>query len=323
MATTAASARDPEAGRSRLAAELRAVVDRFWGRLTRTLAAPPSDPDPDLTALLAAPFSGVDDVYDRLSAAETHLRNAGDRRAVFLTVYTAMTERVRAGIEGRGRRVDAPDWTRRYLVAFAERYRRALVDFEHGRSVPPAWRVAFGASLGGETLVLQDALLGINAHIVNDLAFALDDVGIGDGAERDRRHADHLAINEVLSGLADVVQTTLASVYEAAGLREVDELFGRLDETATLHGLRAARAFAWDNAVLLADRPRLAPLARWRVKTVAAGSAYALLSPGVDPALLDRLRAAERGEPVLAAVSGAVHGDEGGNGRADGTGRRP
>jgi hypothetical protein len=103
----------------------------------------------------------------------------------------------------------------------------------------------------------------------------------------------------------------------------VDELFGRLDETATLHGLRAARAFAWDNAVLLADRPRLAPLVRWRVRTVAAGSAYALLSPGVAPALLDRLREAERGEPMLAAVSGAVHGDEDDRGRPDGTGRRP
>ena len=311
MPTPVAGARGSMSGagseRTSLVDELASVLRRYWGRLTIGLAGPPERPDPDLTELLSTPFSSVDDVYDRLSAAESHLRSRGDRRAVFLTVYTAMTARVRAGIERRGRFED-PEWVRRYLVAFAERYRRALVDFEHGRSVAPAWRVAFGSSLSGEALVVQDAFLGINAHIVNDLAFALDDVGIGD-AERDRRHADHLAINEVLAGLTDVVQTTLASVYEAAGLTEIDALFGRFDERATLHGLRAARAFAWDNAVMLADRPRLAPLVRWRIRTVSTGSAYALLSPGIDAGFLDQFREVERGEPMLAAVAGAVHGD--------------
>jgi hypothetical protein len=307
------------AGRPSLAAELRAVADRYWGRLTRPLADPPAHPDPDLIALLSAPFSGVDDVYDRLSATETHLRSRDDRRAVFLTVYVAMTARVRAGIEGGEPRFEDPDWTRAYLVAFAEEYRRALVDFERSRPVPPAWRVAFGASLSDRTLVVQDALLGINAHIVNDLAFALDEVGIGDGDgdERARRRADHLAINEVLAGLADVVQTTLASMYEASGLAEIDALLGRFDEEATLFGLRAAREFAWTNAALLADRPRLAPFVRWRVRTVATGSAYALLSPTIDPTLRDELRALEDGEPVLAVVSEAVHGPDEGRARRD------
>jgi hypothetical protein len=296
------------------AAELRSLFERFRGGLTQRLVGSPATPDSELTSLFASPFSDVDDVYDRLSAAETHLRNAGDRRAVFLTVYVAMTARVRDGI--RGGAFDDPEWTRRYLVAFAERYRRALVAFERGERVAPAWRVAFGASLGGETLVIQDALLGINAHIVHDLAFALDDVGIGRGERRERRHADHLAINEVLRSLADVMQTTLADVYAAAGIETVDDLFGRFDEEVTLVGLRAARAFAWENATLLADWPRLRGAVRWRVRTVSAGSAYALLAPGIDPTLRKELRDLEDGEPMLAAISGAVHGsDEGGTRR--------
>jgi hypothetical protein len=308
------------AGRPGPAAELRAVVDRYAGRLNRSVAPPPRTPDAAVTEHLSTPFTGVDDVYDRLSAAETHLRGSGDRRAVFLTVYVAMTDRVRAGVGGVGGseggeeserdtpRFERPDWVRAYLVAFAEEYRRALVDFERGRRVPPAWRVAFGAALGGETLVLQDALLGINAHIVNDLAFALDAVGIGEGETRARRRADHLAINEVLAGLADAVQTALVEVYEASGLADADALLGRLDERATVAGLRAAREFAWANAVLLADHPRLGPFVRWRVRTVAAGTAYALLSPTVDPALRGRFREAEAGEAMLATVSGAVRG---------------
>ncbi|WP_142858016.1 DUF5995 family protein [Salinigranum halophilum] len=298
---------EDESGPS-LGSELRAVVDRYRGWLTVDIAEPPAHPDPDLSALLASPFSSVDDVHDRLSAAETHLRGEGDRRAVFLTVYAAMTARVRAGLTSGV--FDDPEWVRQYLVAFAEYYRRALVAFERGERVAPAWRVAFGASRGGETLVIQDALLGINAHIVNDLTFALDDVGVGTGRERDRRHADHLAVNTVLKQLADVVQTTLAEVYAAAGLTEVDELFGRFDERATLVGLRTARAFAWENAVSLADWPRLAPLVRWRVRTVSAGAAYALLAPGLDSTVLEQLVAVERGEPVLAALSGALHRDD-------------
>jgi hypothetical protein len=313
MSTPSEERRD--AGWRSVVADLGPIVTRYLGRLTQPLAGPPARPDPDLVALLSRPFSDVDDVYDRLSATETHLRNSGDRRAVFLTVYVAMTARVRAGIEGHGPTFEDPEWTRAYLVAFAERYRRALYDFERGRRIPPAWRVAFGASLGDRTLVLQDALLGINAHIVNDLAFALDDVGVGTGETRARRHADHLAINEVLAGLADVVQTTLASVYEASGLSEVDDLLGRFDETATLTSLRAARAFAWENATLLADRPRLGSLVRWRVRTVATGTAYAILSPTIDPTLREQLRDLEEGEPVLAAVSGAVHDPDEGRAR--------
>jgi hypothetical protein len=308
MGVRTTNATDTE--RASFAAQFRAVVDRYWGRLTQPLADPPAHPDPDITALLSQPFTGVDDVYDRLSAVESHLRNAGDRRAVFLTVYVAMTDRVRAGIEGGEPRFEEPDWTRRYLVAFAEEYRRALVGFERGRRIAPAWRVAFGASLSDRTLVLQDALLGINAHIVNDLAFALDDVGVGTGETRARRHADHLAINEVLAGLADVVQTTLASVYEAGGLSTVDDLLGRFDETATLTSLRTARAFAWENATLLADRPRLGSFVRWRVRTVATGTAYAILSPTIDPTIREELRDLEDGEPMLAAISGAVHGPD-------------
>lgn len=285
--------------------EMSALVERYRGVFGAELAAPPPNPDPDLIALLSRPFVDVDDVYDRLSAAEAHLRGIDDRRAVFLTVYTAMTGRVRAGIDDAD--FDDSAWVRRYLVAFAERYRRAVVGFERGRRVAPAWRVAFGASLGGSTLVVQDALLGINAHIVHDLAFALDDVGIGVGEQRTARHADHLGVNAVLAELADVVQETLTAVYAASGVGDIDELFGRFDERATLGGLSAARAFAWENAVLFADHPRLRPLVRWRLRAVSGGAAYALLAPTVDPALRERLVDVERGEPVLAALSGAVN----------------
>ena len=117
----------------------------------------------------------------------------------------------------------------------------------------------------------------------------------------------------MLEGLADAVQAALVEAYEASGLADADALLGRLDERATLASLRAAREFAWTNAVLLADHPGLGPLVRWRVRTVAAGTAYALLSPTVDPTLRERFREVENGRPMLAAVSEAVRAPERGH----------
>jgi hypothetical protein len=104
-----------------------------------------------------------------------------------------------------------------------------------------------------------------------------------------------------------VVQKTLVEVYAAAGVGEADALLGRFDEQATLFGLTAARAFAWDNAVRLTEWPQFAPAVRWHVRTVSTGAAYALLAPGLDPTIDEQLFSIERDEPVLAALSGAIH----------------
>ena len=117
-------------------------------------------PDEGLLEVVADPFTSVSDVLARLERAEAYLRCQSDRRAVFLTVYTEMTASVEAGIElGR---FDDPDWVCEYLVAFADRYREALVDFERGNpsDVPQAWRLGFQASTSDYTLLIQDAVLG-------------------------------------------------------------------------------------------------------------------------------------------------------------------
>jgi hypothetical protein len=57
-------------------------------------------------------------------------------------------------------------WVHRYAVAFANLYRKALDDYDAGRmqQVPKAWRLCFDTARDGSRLVLQDMLLGINAH---------------------------------------------------------------------------------------------------------------------------------------------------------------
>jgi hypothetical protein len=271
--------------------EIRAIWHAFRGDPGRF--SPPDSPDPALVELVETPFESVGDAEQRLGRLESRLRQRGDRRAVFLTIYVTMTGRVHEGIEA-GRFAD-PEWMRRYLFTFADYYRRAFLAFERGdvMAVPDPWRVAFGAAINDETLVMQDAFLGMNAHINYDLALTLDEVGID--PDRDRKYEDHLAIDAILAGLVDAQQRALADVY-APGVDDVDALFGRLDESLTLHSITEGREQAWRVAVVRTDVtvPPVPSLAKWVLRATATGAALFILSPQLEPAVEAQLRRVER-----------------------------
>ena len=251
------------------------------------------DPDPALVELVEHPFESVDDTLERLERLEGLLREREDRRAVFLTVYSRMTRAIRANVR-RGRFGD-PEWMRRYTVAFADYYRQAFLAFERGRLgvVPAPWRVAFDTAVERRGLVVQDAFLGINAHINYDLALTLVDVGID--PDRSARRADHRAVNGVLRRLIDAQQDALVDLY-APGVRDVDAKFGRFDETFALLGMTEGREQAWRVAVVATDvdLPPVRSYARWVLRTTATGGAAFVLSPTVDPGLVRSLRRVER-----------------------------
>ncbi|MEF8859240.1 MAG: DUF5995 family protein [Halolamina sp.] len=232
--------------------------------------------------LVNAPFESVDETLERLREVEGVFRTADDRRSVFLTVYTQMTTAVRDGVESGF--FDDPAWVRRYLVAFANEYRTALVRYEREQRqrVPAPWRLAFDSSLGGSTLVLQDALLGVNAHITYDLTYTLEQIDI----TRNRRSKlrDHNRINEILERLVDAVQDALVSIYSADTVDDLDSLFGSFDESLAYYGLKEGRRFAWQNAVLLTDYgwPLLSRYVDWRVRSVSTGAANVILAPTLD-----------------------------------------
>ncbi len=289
-------------------AEMRAMSLAFRRRSDSALGGVrrrETEPDGQLLDLLGDPFESVADVRERLGATETHLRERSDRRSVFLTVYTRMTANVEEGI-GSGL-FDDPGWVRAYLVAFADRYRVALVDWERGAldAVPEAWKVAFHASTRGETVLVQDALLGMNAHINYDLTYTLRDVGID--PNRSSKHRDHDRINEVLERLVDVVQRALVDIYGAGGYAAVDDLLGSFDEEFTLVGLTEARSLAWRNAVGLTDTRsrRIRRFVDWRIRVVSTGAGYFLLAPSAEPTVLRALRDVEDDDPPLAGLEAA------------------
>ena len=248
-------------------------------------------------------------MVDRLSLLESRLRDLDDRRAVFLTIYSKMTRSVRDGIEA-GQFAD-PLWMRAYLIAFADHYRQAFLDYETGaiERVPDPWHVAFGTAVAGDWLYVQDAYLGVNAHINYDLALALDRVGID--PERSQKDADHRAFYDILTELVDAQQAALAEAY-APGVTDADEVFGRLDETATLWSMATGREQAWRVALVLADLDWLPveTLATWLLRTTATGIALGILEPAREARVRRQLKRVERTgldlETALEAVDTAL-----------------
>jgi len=291
-----------------LLAGVRRTVDVDADAVAASLADEESDPA--LLDIVSTPFASVADVDERLARAESYLRERGDHRAVFLTVYSRMTATVREAIDD-GAFVD-PEWAAAYLVAFAERYRGALVAFERRafESLPRPWLVAFAAAARGETLVAQDALLGVNAHITYDLTYALGDVGID--PDRGSKRVDHDRINAVLARLVQTVQDALVETYAATEIDGVDRLLDPFDDRLALLGMKGSREFAWRNAVLRADLPAWVgePYVDWRTETAATGVAAVVLAPdfgtGGDADAAAGLRDAEADADTAAAFREAI-----------------
>jgi len=269
---------------------------------------PPMTPDSALTEVLQRPFESLADTERRLARLEQRLRDRDDRRSVFLSIYVKMTQQVSDGIEN-GRFGDA-EWMRSYVRSFADHYRRAFLHFERGEieEVPDPWQVAFGQAIAGETLVMQDAFLGVNAHINYDLALALDDIGIDPG--RDSKYRDHREINDILAGLVDRQQEMLARMY-APGVENVDEIFGQFDEVLTLLSMTEGREQAWRVACVRTDVgwPLVDRFARWLLSTTSLGVAALILSPGLDDDLQASLRHLEREELGIGTVLDRVATD--------------
>ncbi|MDS0260852.1 DUF5995 family protein [Haloarcula sp. S1CR25-12] len=248
--------------------------------------------DPDLLALVAEPYTDVEAVHRELGALLRAFETREDRRAVFLGIYARMTDAVGRRVQRRA--FTDPDWVADYLVAFANRYRVAVRDFETGDTdaLADPWWLAFEAADGGDSLVLQDAMLGVNAHINYDLALALDDVGVG--ADRPSKYADHCAVIDVIAELVDEAQDGLAD-RDADGLAALDSSLGRFDEWLTVVTIDECRDSAWRTAVAMDSRFRSRRrVARWLNDRTATGAAHLIRSSRSSDRVHDALVDLER-----------------------------
>lgn len=234
-----------------------------------------------MTLPIDTPYQTPKEALDGLTALEQQFIERHDRRGVFTSAYRLIT----AELMRRSQDAFFEDnvWLERCIVEFAELYRMALVAYEAGQmdQVPKAWRVSFDAALDGTSVIIQDLILGINAHINHDLPLALYQVGID--PDRDRCYRDHTAVNNALRETTDVVQERIGEIY-APALSFLDLVGGDADEVLTNFSFGKARDAAWLFGTVLtdaADEPARAEVRR-RLNDQSAVLARLILRPNGD-----------------------------------------
>jgi hypothetical protein len=241
----------------------------------------------------------IQEALDRMDSLLLAWDGRRDYRSVFARSYRTITARMKEAVERR--EFEDNDWMEALDVQFAQEYFDAVEAYETGQgSLPACWRLSFDLAVRKRTTVAQDLLLGMNAHIVHDLAIALSKVGLGP-AEREARRRDHDRVNEVLAGMIDAVQEDLGRRYSLI-LRYLDRFTGHDDELLTDRGIRAARSDAWRFAIELADAPSEAAAARVRARIDERASALAHLLGASSSALSGPVLLVRRLDGALASL---------------------
>ena len=176
--------------------------------------------------------------------------DAPSRLGYFAALYRKVTLLVKRGIEkdffDNGPRMERLD------VVFASRYLDGLAQFEQGENPTEAWQVAFEAAPKRRYLILQQLLVGINAHINLDLGIAAAEIAPGD--ELADLKDDFDRINEILFSLVAEVEKEIAEL--SPGIAWLERIGGKLDEILVRFSLRIARDSAWRLAKTLAPKPQ-------------------------------------------------------------------
>ena len=195
--------------------------------------------------------SCVDGVIEEMIEGWTPLDDTCDHRAVFALTYLRTTQRFREYLsDRRGSAFFADEPASIQLDrAFADLYFSAFSDYPAG-AAPPAWRVAFDAAAAGRTNAIQDAFLGMNAHIQRDLPLALVATGIVDARGASRK-PDHDRVNEILSAVWDEIEVEIGERYDPH-VRLINASPSPADEMFSLEELKSWREAAWRNAERLA-----------------------------------------------------------------------
>lgn len=174
-----------------------------------------------------------------------------DHRAVFTTTYLELTKTLREVVR------DDPGLFRyhRYLyyedALFADVYFDTFHAWQAGEQVAPAWRIAFQTAASGSANAAQDMLLGINAHVQNDMPFVVAALGLRTPSGASRK-PDHDAVNEVLNRAYEPVVDAITARYDPlVGITNSDAT--PLDDVAGLELVRGWREVVWREAERLVN----------------------------------------------------------------------
>ena len=158
-------------------------------------------------------------------------------------LYLRTTEGMRDA-NNAGEFSDPQFWDTEVIPTFASYYLDAYAAWKRGdvREVDPAWRIAFRAD-PHRLNCTQLLYLGINAHVNNDLAFMIEDMGPR------YTYPDHKHVDDVLAF------RTRPVVYPEIQRDLCPGLFSEVVPPGADRDIFAWRQLAWDNAQRLLAAP--------------------------------------------------------------------
>ncbi|MFL9482854.1 DUF5995 family protein [Chitinophagaceae bacterium LWZ2-11] len=143
------------------------------------------------------PLQTIDEVIAAMQQVIDECIKNNDRMGYFAALYHKVTVAVKEGI-AKGEFEDGPRMDR-FDVIFASRYLDALAAWKKKEQISASWEIAFNATKKSSYLILQQLLMGMNAHINLDLGIAAAQIAGDQPIEN--IHKDFNTINAILSSL--------------------------------------------------------------------------------------------------------------------------
>jgi hypothetical protein len=169
-----------------------------------------------------------------------------DHRAVFATTYRVLTQ---VALETVGPRRHFLRFRRYFFfqdALFEDIYGATVRAGLEGRGVAPAWRIAFDAAANDDILASQDMLLGINAHVQNDMPFLIAALGTHTRSGASRK-VDHDRENKILERAYQRVVDTVERRYDPS-LAVTNPDDSNADDLVGLELVAGWREKVWQNA---------------------------------------------------------------------------
>lgn len=169
-----------------------------------------------------------------------------DHRAVFATTYLELTRQIRDEMKADHRFFRDSRYLYNEDALFANVYFNAIKFWKRGRPVSEAWRIAFETARDGEVNGGQDMLLGINAHVQNDMPYVLAALGLRTPSGESRK-PDHDKANVILERGYERVVGAVADRYDPL-ISTTNASWNPVDNTAGLELVKRWREDVWRNA---------------------------------------------------------------------------
>ena len=184
----------------------------------------------------------IDEVIFLLEQIIRDCKKKEDTLGYFAALYHQVTTEVRKGIAtgyfSNGPRMEKFD------VLFANRYLQAYYQYRQDQLCTASWQYAFTTSREFWPIVLQNLLLGMNAHINLDLGIAAAELCPGNNIHALKE--DFYKINLILSGLVESVESRLCKIWPR--LTWILKKVGKVDGYFIDFSMECARDGAWKYA---------------------------------------------------------------------------